>query len=120
MFNLFPHLDALGSVALLPLLLLHQENFPKTTLPNFPLDKVALLVKVVRWQRIHIEREIRCCVLVLLLCYLESRDSSGGKDICLVGPMGAILSASRYLGVEPDKNASSHHGTAAASAQLMF
>ena len=55
--------------------------------------------------------------LELLLCYLESRDSSEGKDICLVG---AILSASRYLGVEPDKNASSHHGTAAASAQLMF
>ena len=65
-------------------------------------------------------KEIQDAGLELLLCYLESRDSSEGKDICLVGPMGAILSASRYLGVEPDKNASSHHGTAAASAQLMF
>ena len=54
MFNSVSHLDALGSVALLPLLLLHQENFPKTSLPNFPLDKVALLVKVVRGEGLHV------------------------------------------------------------------
>ena len=50
----FFHLDALGSIALLPVLLLDQENFAKATLTNLLLNKVALLVKVVRGEGLHV------------------------------------------------------------------
>ena len=50
----FPYLDALGSIALLSVLLLDEENFAKTPLADLLLNNEALLVKVVRGERLHV------------------------------------------------------------------